>query len=56
MWKSKKKFTLLLASMIVVSNPKTHMHKSTFHRLLKVIFKNEKGNIDSSVWYVRNLD
>jgi len=32
------------------------MHKSVFKPLLKVIFKNEKGNYDSAAWLVHDLN
>ena len=56
MWKPKREFSIPLNSIIKVTNPKSHMHKSVFRPLIKVIFKNESGNLDSAAWYVRNLD
>ena len=56
MWKPKKEFSIPLNSIIEVTNPKSHMHKSVFRPLLKVIFKNESGDLDSVAWYVRHLD
>ena len=56
MWKPKKEFSIPLNSITEVTNPKSHMHKSVFRPLLKVIFKNESGDLDSAAWYIRNLD
>lgn len=56
MWKPKKELLIPVKSIIKITNPKSHMHRSVFKPLLKVTFKNEKGESDSAAWYVRNLD
>lgn len=56
MWKPKKEVIIPVKSIIEISNPKSHMHRSIFKPLLKVIFKNETGETDSVAWFVRYLD
>jgi hypothetical protein len=56
MWKPKKELLIPIISIIEITNPKSHMHRSVFRPLLKVIFKNENNEIDSAAWYVRNLN
>ncbi|MHA1987138.1 MAG: hypothetical protein ACW98D_10900 [Promethearchaeota archaeon] len=55
MWKPKKELTIPVKSIMKITNPKSHLHKSVFKPLLKVIFKNEKGNNDSAAWFVQDL-
>lgn len=56
MWKPKKELLITIESIIKVTNPKSHMQRSAFRPLLKVIFKNENGDIDSAAWFVQKLD
>ncbi len=56
MWKPKKELIIPVKSITKITNPKSHMHKSVFKPLLKVIFKNEKGNYDSAAWLVHDLN
>lgn len=56
MWKPKKEVLISIKSMINISNPKSHMHRSVSHPLLKVTFTNINGEIDSAAWFVRNLE
>ncbi len=56
MWKPKKELLIPIESIIKVTNPKSHMQRSAFRPLLKVIFKNENGDIDSAAWFVQKLD
>jgi len=56
MWKPKKELLIPVKSIIKVTNPKSHMHRSAFRPLLKITFNNEKGESDSAAWYIRNLD
>ena len=55
MWKPKKELIIPVKSITKISNPKSQMHKSVFKPLLKVLFKNEKGNDDSAAWFVQDL-
>ena len=55
MWKPKRELKIPVKSIIEITNPKSHMHRSVFRPLLKVTFKNEKGETDSAAWYVRDL-
>ena len=55
MWKPKKELIIPAKSITKISNPKSHMHKSVVKPLLKVLFKNEKGNDDSAAWFVQDL-
>jgi hypothetical protein len=56
MWKPKKELLIPVKSIVEISNPKSHMHRSRFKPLLKIVFKNENGDSDSVAWLVRNLD
>lgn len=56
MWKPKKELLIPVKSIIEIRNPKSHMHRSVFRPLLKIVFKNENGESDSAAWYIRHLD
>ena len=56
MWKPKKELIISVKSITEIANPKSHMHKSVFRPLLKVMFKNVKGNNDSAAWFVQDLN
>lgn len=56
MWKPQKELVIPIKSIIEITNPKSHMHRSIFRPLLKVTFKNTDGGNDSAAWYVQNLD
>ncbi|MFX0136171.1 MAG: hypothetical protein ACFFDN_21205, partial [Candidatus Hodarchaeota archaeon] len=56
MWKPKREFLIQIKSITEISNQKSHMKRSIFRPLLKIVFKNENGEIDSAAWYVRHLD
>jgi len=43
MWKPKKELLIPIKSIIKITNPKSHMHRSVFRPLLKVTFNNEIG-------------
>jgi hypothetical protein len=56
MWKPKKELIIPIRSILEITNPKSHLHRSVFKPLLKVVFNNENGEADSAAWYVRELD
>jgi len=56
MWKPKKDLLIPLKSIIEVTNPKSHMHRSVFRPLLKITFRNENGETDSAAWFVTKVD
>ncbi|MHA2035336.1 MAG: hypothetical protein ACW972_00870 [Promethearchaeota archaeon] len=56
MWKPIKELYIPVKSITKITNPKSHMHRSVFRPLLKVIFKNEKGENDSAAWFVQDLN
>jgi len=56
LWKPKRDLLILVKSIIEITTPKSHMHRSVFKPLLKLVFKNEQGETDSAAWYVRELD
>jgi hypothetical protein len=56
MWRPKRELLIPVKSIMEVSNPKTHMHRSIFRPLLKIVFKNVDGNQDSAAWYVQHLN
>jgi hypothetical protein len=55
MWAPQKELRIKSAAIIGVENPKTFLGKTKFKPLLKVIFKNEKNEIDSAAWLVNKL-
>ncbi|MDX1797016.1 MAG: hypothetical protein R3255_00060 [Candidatus Lokiarchaeia archaeon] len=56
MWKPKIDLVISIKSIIEVLNPKSHMQRSVFRPLLKIVFTNDNGVVDSAAWYVRKLD
>ena len=56
MWKPKKEILIPIKSILEITNPKSHMHRSAFKPLLKISFKNESGDFDSAAWYLRHLN
>jgi len=56
MWKPKKDMIFPVKSIIEITNPKSHMHRSVFKSLLKISFKNESGEHDSAAWFVGDLN
>jgi len=56
MWKPKRDLLILVRNIIEISNPKSHMHRSVYRPLLKIVFKNDRGESDSAAWYVRELN
>ena len=56
MWKPKRDLLIPVKSIIDITNPKSHMHRSVYKPLLKVIFRNENEEQDSAAWYIRKLD
>ncbi|MFW9969760.1 MAG: hypothetical protein ACFFDF_06135 [Candidatus Odinarchaeota archaeon] len=56
MWKPKKELLIPIDQIMEITNPKSHMNRSVFKPLLKVVFANQYGDNDSAAWYVRNLD
>lgn len=45
MWIPKKKLIIPLNSIIKIITPKSHLGKTKFRSLLKVIFKNESDSV-----------
>lgn len=56
MWRPKKNILIPVESITEINNPKSHMHRSILRPLLKITFKNEKGESDSVAWFVQHLD
>jgi hypothetical protein len=57
MWvKPKTIVEVPISSIQKIENVKSHLGKSKFQKLLKVSFINEKGNLDSVAWLVRDLE
>jgi len=57
MWiKPKTIIEIPIDSIQKIESVKSHLRKSRFQKLLKVIFTNERGNMDSVAWLVRDLD
>lgn len=55
MWLPKREFHIPISSIVDIETPKSHLGKTKFRPLLKVVFKNEKGEIDSVAWLLRNV-
>ena len=57
MWvRPKTVIEIPINSIQKIESVKSHLKKSRFKKLLKVIFTNERGNVDSVAWLVRDLD
>lgn len=57
MWvKPKTIVEIPINSIQKIESVKSHLRKSRFQKLLKVIFTNEQWNSDSVAWLVRDLD
>jgi len=56
MWKPKKDLLIPVNSIIEVTNPKSHMHRSVSRPLLKITFKDQNGEINSAAWFVSKLE
>ena len=55
MWTPKKELIIPIKSLSKITNPKSHLHRSVFRPLLKVIFNNKKEGKDSAAWLVQDL-
>ncbi len=55
MWLPNKQFRIPLSSIQSIENPTSFLGKSRFTPLLKVVFVNDQGIIDSMAWQVRDL-
>jgi hypothetical protein len=57
MWvKPKTIVEIPINSIQKIESVKSHLRKRRFQKLLKVIFTNERRNLDSVAWLVRDLD
>ena len=56
MWTPKRAFRIPISSIQTIDTPRTHLGKTKGHRLIKVTYQNEKGEIDSMAWLVKDLD
>lgn len=55
MWKPTGKFKIPLVSIKGIETPKSFLRKTKFNPLLKIVFENERGELDSAAWLVRDL-
>ena len=55
MWVPKKEFNIPIVSIVTIETTRTHCGKGSAFRLLKIVFKDEKGKTDSIAWVVKNL-
>ena len=51
----KKEFNIPIRNIVKIETPKSHLHKTKFKPLLKVIFKNDKGELDSVAWLIKDV-
>lgn len=56
MWKPRKAFLIPRSEILGVESARSHLGKTKGVKLLKVRFRNEKGEPDSIAWAVRELD
>ena len=56
MWAPKKELRIPVSSFSGVETTQSHLGRSKFTPLLKVVFKNDEGQSDSAAWLVNNLD
>jgi hypothetical protein len=57
MWaKPKTIVEIPINSIQKIERAKSHLRKNIIQKLLKVYFVNEKGNLDSVAWMVRDLE
>lgn len=56
MWLPNKQFGIPLRSIQSIENPTSFLGKSRFTPLLKVVYTNDQGAIDSMAWQVPDLD
>jgi hypothetical protein len=56
MWVPNKQFRISLGSIQSIENPTSFLRKSRFTPLLKVVYINDQGAIDSMAWQVTDLD
>lgn len=55
MWAPQKELSIKFADIKGVETPKLFLGKSKNKPLLKVLFKNEKRELDSAAWFVKKL-
>jgi len=55
LWIPKKELRISSKQIIDVQSPRSHLGKTKFMPLLKILFKNDKGANDSIAWAVDNL-
>jgi len=56
MWTPKREFEIPIKRITRIEKVKNQLHRSILRNLLKVEFFDEDNQIDSVVWYVRDLD
>jgi len=52
----RREFHIPISRMQAVDTPRSHLGKSVGRRLLRVVFRNDSGDLDSIAWYVRDVD
>ncbi len=55
-WMPRREFRIPLTAIQSIETPTSHLGKTNFRPLLKVIFKGETGNTDSMAWLVRDVE
>ena len=51
----KKEINIPLRDIVKIETPKSHLHKTKFKPLLKIIFKNDLGELDSVAWLIKDV-
>ena len=55
-WITKKNISISIENIKAIETPRSHLGKAISRPLLKVIYVNESGQLDSIAWYVNKLD
>ena len=56
MYIPKKEWHIPLKMISKIDIVRSHLHKTKSHNLLKVVFTNENGKLDSIAWLVKDLE
>jgi len=55
-WLTKKIITVPIENIKAIETPRSHLKKTASRPLLKLIYVNESGQLDSIAWLVNKLD
>ncbi len=55
MWMPERELSVPLSSILRIETPRFYLGKTKGYPLLKVVFRNSRGEVDSMAWMVRDL-